>query len=289
MLGVEPDHDYAVLEFGASRRGEIAALADLCRPKVGVITRIGEAHLAEFGSRQAIAASQGRAARRPAAARPGRAGRRAAAPHAGPSVVRAGITWIGDGPRLRPAAHGGRKAAAAAGVSRWPIAGSAIPGLGTPSPHRGAGRDRGRPDDGNGLRRDGRGLAQAYESVPMRCQVQAIRGATIINDAYNSNPTAMRAALELLGEFRRPRPADRRLRRHGRIGQRNGNIALAAGQQTVTSGRAELLIACGEFAAARWLRPAAVGLPRPDDRLWQRRGSLALPGPGDPAGRRGAD
>ena len=38
----------------------------------------------------------------------------------------------------------------------------------------------------------------------MRCQVQEIRGATIINDAYNSNPTAMRAALELLREFDAP-------------------------------------------------------------------------------------
>ena len=43
-----------------------------------------------------------------------------------------------------------------------------------------------------------------FRPMPMRCQVQEIRGATIINDAYNSNPTAMRAALELLGEFDAP-------------------------------------------------------------------------------------
>ena len=35
----------------------------------------------------------------------------------------------------------------------------------------------------------------------MRCEVIEIRGATIINDTYNSNPTAMRAALELLRDF----------------------------------------------------------------------------------------
>ena len=34
-----------------------------------------------------------------------------------------------------------------------------------------------------------------------RCEVIEIRGATIINDTYNSNPTAMRAALELLHDF----------------------------------------------------------------------------------------
>ena len=38
----------------------------------------------------------------------------------------------------------------------------------------------------------------------MRCEVIEVRGATIINDAYNSNPTAMRAALELLRDFDAP-------------------------------------------------------------------------------------
>ena len=43
-----------------------------------------------------------------------------------------------------------------------------------------------------------------FTPLPMRCQVQEIRGASIINDAYNSNPTAMRAALELLRVFDAP-------------------------------------------------------------------------------------
>ena len=55
MFALRPDHDYAVLELGASRPGEIAALARLCRPKVGVITQIGDAHLRGFGSRRGIA------------------------------------------------------------------------------------------------------------------------------------------------------------------------------------------------------------------------------------------
>ncbi len=36
-------------------RGEIAALAALCQPSIGVITRIGEAHLGGFGSPDAVA------------------------------------------------------------------------------------------------------------------------------------------------------------------------------------------------------------------------------------------
>ena len=55
MLAMEPYHDYAVLELGANHAGEIAALAELCRPKVGVITQIGDAHLAGFGNRRNIA------------------------------------------------------------------------------------------------------------------------------------------------------------------------------------------------------------------------------------------
>ena len=55
MFQIEPEHEYAVLELGASSRGEIAALADLCRPKIGVITQIGDAHLGGFGSRRQIA------------------------------------------------------------------------------------------------------------------------------------------------------------------------------------------------------------------------------------------
>ncbi len=55
MTAIEPDHDYAVLELGASGPGEIAAMAELARPSVGVITCIGDAHLAGFGSREQIA------------------------------------------------------------------------------------------------------------------------------------------------------------------------------------------------------------------------------------------
>ena len=55
LLAIEPQHDYAVLEMGASGPGEIALLAELCAPKVGVITQLGDAHLGGFGSRQGVA------------------------------------------------------------------------------------------------------------------------------------------------------------------------------------------------------------------------------------------
>lgn len=50
LLNIEQHHEFAVLELGASHCGEIAALAQIARPEVGVITAIGRAHLDGFGS-----------------------------------------------------------------------------------------------------------------------------------------------------------------------------------------------------------------------------------------------
>ncbi|MEX2111847.1 MAG: Mur ligase family protein, partial [Pirellulales bacterium] len=59
MLAIEPNDDFAVLELAASAGGEIAHLASLCEPQVGVITRISDAHLGRFGSTEAVAAAKG--------------------------------------------------------------------------------------------------------------------------------------------------------------------------------------------------------------------------------------
>lgn len=43
-------NDVFIAEMGAFRRGEIKILCDLVHPKYGILTRIGEAHLESFGS-----------------------------------------------------------------------------------------------------------------------------------------------------------------------------------------------------------------------------------------------
>ena len=55
LLQLEPEHRYCVLELAMRGPGEIAYLAGLCRPHIGVITIVGEAHLGRLGSREAIA------------------------------------------------------------------------------------------------------------------------------------------------------------------------------------------------------------------------------------------
>jgi alanine racemase len=52
---LEPEHRYAVLEFGCDHPGEIAALCELSRPSLGVVTRVSHTQLQYFGSVQRYA------------------------------------------------------------------------------------------------------------------------------------------------------------------------------------------------------------------------------------------
>lgn len=50
LLRLQDKHRYAVIEAGANHPGEIARLTTLIRPDVALITNVGAAHLAGFGS-----------------------------------------------------------------------------------------------------------------------------------------------------------------------------------------------------------------------------------------------
>jgi len=52
---LEPRHKAAVIEMAMRGRGQIAHLARMSAPDIGVITSIGSAHIGELGSRDAIA------------------------------------------------------------------------------------------------------------------------------------------------------------------------------------------------------------------------------------------
>ncbi len=55
LLGLSDDHDFAVIEMGASHLGEIEWLGELVQPNVSLITNASAAHLEGFGDAQSVA------------------------------------------------------------------------------------------------------------------------------------------------------------------------------------------------------------------------------------------
>jgi UDP-N-acetylmuramoyl-tripeptide--D-alanyl-D-alanine ligase len=55
LLKIEPEHDIAVIEMGMSHAGEIAALAKIAQPEIGVVTNVAPVHLEFFDSLAGIA------------------------------------------------------------------------------------------------------------------------------------------------------------------------------------------------------------------------------------------
>lgn len=59
LLGLTAQHRYAVMEMGMNAPGEIARLAELAGPQIGVITNVHPVHLEGLGSIQAVAEAKG--------------------------------------------------------------------------------------------------------------------------------------------------------------------------------------------------------------------------------------
>lgn len=58
LLDLRPEHERAVLEMGMYTGGEIALLADIAQPQVGVITLVGTVHLERVGTQEALVAAK---------------------------------------------------------------------------------------------------------------------------------------------------------------------------------------------------------------------------------------
>lgn len=58
VLRATESTDYLVLEMSARHPGNISALASIAPPSIAVVLNVGTAHLGEFGSREAIAATK---------------------------------------------------------------------------------------------------------------------------------------------------------------------------------------------------------------------------------------
>ncbi len=258
ILQIGPTDEYAVLEMAASGPGEIAELAALSRPNIGVITNIADAHLGGFGSQRAIAKAKTELL--------------AALPLDGHAILgddpwlrrmarksRAPITWVGPGNLCDLSAS---NVQCGRGELRFRIDGVdfCVPVWGR---HHltsalmavAVGRILGveLPEVAAAL--------EQFASLPMRCEVIETRGATVINDAYNASPTAMRAALELLRDFDAP---GRRIIVCGdmaELGDESIRLHRQLGVEIVSLCGADLLIACGQYARDVVAGARAAGMP----------------------------
>jgi len=203
LFRLATEHQYAVLELGANHAGEIAYLADVARPTVGVINNAGPAHLEGFGDVSGVAKGKGELFER-------------LAPDA-VCIINADDAFAGLWSSMaspRPTISFGLNAAADV-CAEWTgdISGSDVD-LMTPA---GTASLRlalpGRHNVMNALAATAaslaldvalenivRGLA-AVRPVGGRWQVQpGINGAQLIDDTYNANPASLQVALDLLSE-----------------------------------------------------------------------------------------
>ncbi|OBJ22461.1 UDP-N-acetylmuramoyl-tripeptide--D-alanyl-D-alanine ligase [Mycobacterium colombiense] len=212
VLRATADTDYLVLEMSARHPGNIAALADIATPSIGVVLNVGTAHLGEFGSREAIAQTKSElpqsvpasgvvilnaddpavaAMANVTAARVVRVGR-AEHTNAGPTDLWAGPVSLDELARPRFTLHRRQ----ASGVTQVQVQ------LGVYGDHQVSNALCATAvalECGAGLEQAAAALAGTGPVSRHRMQVTTrADGVTVIDDAYNANPDSMRAGLQAL-------------------------------------------------------------------------------------------
>lgn len=190
LLELSSEHRYAIFEMGASRRGDIAEIAPLAAPSVGVITNIGPSHLEKFGDLETVFLTKTELADSLA---PGGT----LVYNADDEMLRrltgrpAAVTFgRADGAHYRVVERDGFFAIADKS-GEFPVA------LPQDSPHNrlnaaaawAAARELGLQP---ALIKKG---LENFKPPPMRMQEMKIAGSRVLLDAYNANPQSMAAAL----------------------------------------------------------------------------------------------
>ena len=207
LLRLGREHGAAVLEMGMYAGGEIADLARMARPRIGVVTSVLGVHLSRMGTIAAIEKAKGelvealpsdgvavlnhddRRVRRMAdrtAARVVTYGLGDDADVTGEDIASAGLEGMRFTLRLPPA-RGGRP-------GRLPVR---IPGLGRLSVHNALAAAA----VGHAAGLDPALIVHALAGgwpAPHRGQIVRLGRVTLIDDAYNASPASVTAALDLL-------------------------------------------------------------------------------------------
>ncbi len=200
-LRADPGTRHLVLEFSARGAGHIARLAAAVPPRIGVVLNVGRAHVGEFGSVEAIARAKGELVEAlPAdgvavlnaddplvAAMAGRTAARVVTFGRGDARVRAeDVRLEGGRARFTLVAPAGRAPVALRLVGEHHV-GNALAAAAVAL-------ELGGTPDGVAA-----SLSAAEPASKWRMEVvDRADGLTVVNDAYNSNPESMRAALAAL-------------------------------------------------------------------------------------------
>jgi UDP-N-acetylmuramoyl-tripeptide--D-alanyl-D-alanine ligase len=204
LLRLEPAHEAAVLEMSMYTTGEIARLAEIARPEVGIVLAVHPTHLERAGSIERIAQAKGELPE--------------ALPSAGLAVLNADDPWVapmrdrtaatvrtfGLGPTAAVRADDivGRGLAGTEFTLHAPWATTRLRS-GTPGrhlvPHALAAAA---VAEWMGIVLDdvAEALAAGSHAPHRMAIVEAGSGATLVDDTYNASPVSVGAALEFLAE-----------------------------------------------------------------------------------------
>jgi UDP-N-acetylmuramoyl-tripeptide--D-alanyl-D-alanine ligase len=208
LLGLEPEHDVAVVELAMSAPGEIARLSRLAEPQVGVVTNVAPAHLQFFDSVDSIALAKRELIDYLATTGPGAVAvlneddarvRRFAEGFPG-RVLTFGFSETADFRATEVDYPSGPSSSVRVRTSDW------MSEFTVPLP--------GRHNVANALAAIAatsvfdillEDVAQAlaeFQNLHQRSEILTLLGeVTVINDCYNSNPLAMERMLETLAEW----------------------------------------------------------------------------------------
>jgi UDP-N-acetylmuramoyl-tripeptide--D-alanyl-D-alanine ligase len=204
LLRLGPEHGAAALEMGMYVSGEIADLAAMARPSIGVVTAVQPVHLSRIGTIEGVEQAKGELLE--------------ALPADGTAVLNADdpIVTRMDARTVARAMRYGFADTADVRATEVTSAGTAgmrfrlqtpagsrsvvVPTLGRLSVHNAAAAAAVGIAAGLDLDAIAGALEEGW-SAPHRVELVRLRGATVIDDSYNASPGAVGAALELLGDL----------------------------------------------------------------------------------------